>query len=213
VEGAAVGFDVSSNPIITGDAVMETVVFTGGNTAGYVKPYTSGSYAGYNFNNSWNVRCAGIPNETDADAGGGFSMDYGVGTGISVATNTQNPSNTVKVGTGTTISPAVNLLRFSSDTPNRLRYLGKKKRIFQVSGSISVQVPNAATYIVYIAKNGAPLSQYKVYGRGQTNGDILVLPLDGNIDLSNNDYVEIYLQRFTGSTNDPIVANLTVILK
>ena len=140
-------------------------------------------------------------------------MDYGVGTGISVATNSSNPSNIVKVGTALTLSPASNLFRFSSDTPNRLRYLGKKKRIFQVSGSISVQVPNAATYIVYIAKSGSPLSQYKVYGRGQTNGDILVLPLDGNIELNNNDYVEIFLQRYTGSITDPIVANLTVILK
>ncbi|MFD2908948.1 hypothetical protein ACFSX9_09380 [Flavobacterium ardleyense] len=213
VYGTSIGFDVSSNPTINFDAVMESVVFSGTNIAGYVKPYTVGTYSGYNFNINWNVRCAGIPNETDSNAGGGFSMDYGVGTGISVSTNSSNPSNIVKVGTLATVSPASNLFRFSSDNPNRLRYLGKKKRIFQVSGSISVQVPNAATYIVYIAKNGSALSQYKVYGRGQTNGDILVLPLDGNIELNYNDFVEIFLQRYTGSLTDPIVANLTVIIK
>ena len=213
VNGTAIGIDVSANPIINDDAVMESVVFTGSNSTGYVKRYTTGSYTGYNFNNSWNVRCAGVPTETDIDAGGGFSMDYGVGTGISVATNNANPSDIVKVGNASTVSPSSNLFRFSSDSPNRLRYLGKKKRIFQVSGSISVQVPNAATYIVYIAKNSTAISQYKVYGRGQTNGDILVLPLNGNIELNNNDYVEVFLQRFTGSITDPIVANLTLIVK
>ena len=34
VNGTAIGFDVSSNPIINGDAVMESVVFTGSNSAG-----------------------------------------------------------------------------------------------------------------------------------------------------------------------------------
>ena len=40
VNGTSIGFDVSSNPIITGDAVMETVVFTGILTTGkYVNGY------------------------------------------------------------------------------------------------------------------------------------------------------------------------------
>ncbi|MBP4140786.1 hypothetical protein MW871_09855 [Flavobacterium sp. I-SCBP12n] len=212
VKSGAIGVDVSSNPTINSDAVMESVVFTGASTQ-YVNPYTLGTYSGYNFNNSWNVRSAGIPNETDADAGGGFSMDYGVGTGISVSTNNSNPSNIVKVGTGTTISPTSNLFRFSSDSPNRLRYLGKKKRIFQVSGSISIQVPGAATYIVYLAKNGTAVTQYKVYGRGQVANDILVLPMNANIELNNNDYIEVFIQRFTGVTGDPIVPNLTIIVR
>ena len=50
VNGASIGFDVSSNPTITGDAIMETVVFTGTVSTGkYVNGYTVGSYVGYNF--------------------------------------------------------------------------------------------------------------------------------------------------------------------
>lgn len=211
------GVDVSSNPTISGDAVLESVVFTGDGTGNkYVNRYTTGSYTNFNFNNSWTVESPGIPREADGNAGGGFSMDYGVGTGISIGTDNNNPSNIVKVinkSPGTTTSPTANLFRFGSETPNSLKYLGKKKRIFQVSGSISVQVPNAATYIVYLAKNGTPLTQYKIYGRGQVNGDIVVLPINGTVDLNTNDIVEVYIQRYTGSTTDPVVPNLTITLR
>jgi hypothetical protein len=80
---------------------LETVVFTGTNSAGYVKPYTTGTYTGYNFTNSWTVRSAGIPTEADANAAGDFSMDYPVGSGLGVTFNNSNPSNIVKVGSGT----------------------------------------------------------------------------------------------------------------
>ncbi|WP_027378343.1 autotransporter outer membrane beta-barrel domain-containing protein [Chryseobacterium daeguense] len=215
VNGSAIGFDVSASGLtITGDAVMETVVFTGTNTAGYVRPYTSGTYSGYNFNNSWTVRAAGIPTETDANAVGDFSVDYAVGTGIGVSFSNTNPSNIVKVGTATSVSTSSNLFRFSTDgVPNRLRYLGKKKRIFQITGSISFQVPAAGTYIIYIAKNGAVLNQYKVYGRGSATNDIVVLPINGTTELNNSDYIEIFAQRYTGSNGDIVVPNMTVTIK
>jgi hypothetical protein len=213
VDGTAVGFDVSANPTIIGDAVLETVVFAGSTSAGYVKPYTVGTYTGYNFNNSWTVRAAGIPTEGDNVAVGDFSVDYPVGSGASTAFNTTNPSNTVKVAA---TSVAGNLFRFSTDggINNRLKYLGKKRRIFQVAGSISFQVPAVGTYIIYIAKNGAALTQYKVYGRGLAVNDILVLPLNASVDLSNNDYVEVFAQRFAGGTTDAIITpNMTLTVK
>jgi hypothetical protein len=216
VNGSATGFDVSASGLtITGDAVMESVVFTGTNTTGYIRPYATGTYPGYNFNNSWTVRAAGIPTESDTNAVGDFSVDYAVGTGIGVSfTNGTNPSNIVKVGNSSSSSISSNLFRFSTDgVPNRLRYLGKKKRIFQVTGSISFQVPAAGTYIIYIAKSGSVLSQYKVYGRGSTTNDIVVLPINGTTELLNNDYIEIFAQRYSGSNGDIIVPNMTVTIK
>lgn len=214
VNGTAVGLDVSANPAITGDAVMESVVFTGTNTVGYIKPYTTGTYTGYNFNNSWNVTCAGIPNETDATATGSFYVDYAVGSGFPVNfNNNTNPSNIVKVAANFNNTATSNLFRFSSDSVNKLIYLGKRKRIFQVAGSISFQVPGAATYIIYIAKNGSSLTQYKIYGRGQVSGDIIVLPINGAIELSDNDYLEIYVQRYTGVNGDIIVPNMTITIR
>ena len=212
VNGAAIGLDVSSNPVISGDAVMESVVFTGTLSTGlYVKGYTSGSYPGYNFTNAWNVRCAGIQTETDADAFGEFSMDYAVGSGAGTSFNSSNPSNSVKVQG---ISSSSNLFRFSNGgTNNRLVYLGKKRRLFQVSGSISFQVPAAGTYIIYVAKNGTVISQYKIYGRGLVVNDIIVLPITASVELSNNDYVEIFAQRFTGTTGDIITPNMTIVAR
>ncbi|MEI3790807.1 MULTISPECIES: hypothetical protein [unclassified Chryseobacterium] len=216
VNGSATGFDVSTSGLtITGDAVMESVVFTGTNTAGYIRPYATGTYPGYNFNNSWTVRAAGIPTEADTNAVGDFSVDYPVGTGIGVSfTNNANPSNIVKIGTASSVSTSSNLFRFSTDgVPNRLRYLGKKKRIFQITGSVSFQVPAAGTYIIYIAKNGTVLSQYKVYGRGSSTNDIVVLPINGTTELLNNDYVEIFAQRYSGSNGDIVVPNMTITIK
>lgn len=213
VNNAVIGVDVSANPTITGDAVMESVVFTGTVTTGaYVKGYTVGSFMGYSFNNAWNVRCAGIPTETDTNAIGEFSIDYPVGSGEATSfTNNLNPSNIVKVQG---VSASSNLFRFSTgSTNNRLTYLGKKKRLFEVSGSISFQVPAAGTYIIYVAKNGSVITQYKVYGRGLATNDILVLPITASVELSTNDYVEIFAQRFTGSNGSIITPNMTIIVK
>ncbi|MDR6457716.1 hypothetical protein J2786_000809 [Chryseobacterium vietnamense] len=215
VNGSAIGFDVSTSGLtITGDAVIESVVFTGTNTAGYVKPYTTGTYSGYNFNNSWTVRAAGLPTEADTNAVGDFSVDYTVGTGIGVSFNSSNPSNIVKIGTASSVSTSSNLFRFTTDgVPNRLKYVGKKKRIFQVTGSVSFQVPAAGTYIIYIAKNGTAISQYKVYGRGAAINDIVVVPINGTTELSTNDYIEIFAQRYTGIIGDIVVPNMTITIK
>lgn len=215
VNGTAVGFDVSTNPTISDDAVLESVVFTGTTTTGYVKPYTVGTYTGFNFNNNWNVRSAGIPTESDSNAAGDFSMDYAVGLGTAVPfTNNLNPSNIVKVGDATTVSTSSNLFRFSIDaTPNRLKYIGRKKRIFQIAGSISFQVPAAGTYIVYIAKNSTVINQFKIHGRGTVANDIVALPLNAATELTTNDIIEVYAQRYTGSNGSIIVPNMTVTIR
>lgn len=211
VNGTAIGFDVSGNPTVTGDAVMETVVFTGTNSTSYVNRYTVGSYTGYNFDNSWNVRCSGIPTETDASAVGEFSVDYAVGSGATTGFNNANPSSIVKVSG---VSSSTNLYRFSTGgVSNRLIYLGKKKRFFEVTGSISFQATNVGTYIIYIAKNGTVISQNKIYGRSLASSDIIVLPLDAIVELTTNDHIEVYAQRYTGGNNDNIITpNMTLIV-
>jgi hypothetical protein len=213
VSGTAIGFDVSSNPIITGDAIMETVVFTGSNTVGYVKGYSPAVYSGYNFDNNWSVRCAGIPTEIDASAVGEFSVDYAVGSGASTGFSGSNPTSIIKVAG---VSSSSNLFRFSTGgVSNKLIYLGKKKRFFQVTGSISFQVPAIGTYIIYISKNGTPITQYKIYGRGAAVNDILVLPLNALVELSNSDYIEVFAQRYSSTNNNDsiITPNMTLVVK
>ncbi len=199
VIGTAIGFDVSSNPTITGDAVLEGTVFTGTLTSGkYVNAYTVGSYTGYNFNNKWSVRCPGIPTEVDAVATGDVNFDYPVGSG---ATTALNPTGTNFKLAGVTTSN--NLFRFSRGaTDNRLQYLGSKKRFFRVSGSASFQASATGTiYIFFIAKNGVVINQSKVYLNSNSVNDILAPSIETSVELSTNDYIEVFAQRFSGSGN------------
>jgi hypothetical protein len=224
VNTGAYGLDVSTAGLtITGDAVLESVVFTGPNPANYVKPYATPSattFTGYNFNTSWTVRAAGIPTETDASAVGDFSMDYAVNTGLGVTLNNATPSDIVKVGVSSGTAPTTvysNLFRFATETGtagyNRLKYVGKKKRIFQITGSISFQVPGTGVFIAYITKNGTPITQYKIYGRGAAVNDIIVLPLHATAELNTNDYIEVALQRNSGATGTLVVPNIAITIK
>ena len=199
VTGTHIGLDVSTNPTITGDAVLEGTVFTGTLTSGkYVNAYTVGSYSGFNFNNKWSVRCPGIPTEVDAVASGDLNFDYPVGSG---ATTTLNPTGTNVKLSGITTSN--NLFRFSrGGTDNRLQYLGSKKRFFRVSGSASFQASASSTiYIFYIAKNGVVINQSKVYLNSNSVNDILAPAIETSVELSTNDYIEVYAQRFSGTGN------------
>lgn len=199
VVGTSIGFDVSTNPTISGDAVLEGTVFTGTLTTGkYVNPYTVGAYTGYNFNNKWNVRSAGIPTESDAVAIGDINFDYPVGSG---ASTNLNPTGTSVKLSGVTTSN--NLFRFSrGGVDNRLQYLGAKKRFFRVSGSASFQANATNTvYVFFIAKNGTVVNQSKVYLNSNSTTDILAAPIEAVVEMSTNDYVEVFAQRFSGTGN------------
>jgi len=196
VSGSSIGFDVSGNPIINGDAVIESVVFTGSNAVGYIKPYTIGTYTGYNFNNKWNVRCAGIPNEGDGLSVGDINFNYPVGSGAST-TLTGTP---VKLSGNTTSN---NLYRFSKGgADNKLQYLGTKKRFFRISGSASFQSnANGTVYIFYVAKNGNVVNQSKVYISSNSTVDILAVPIEAIVEMSSNDYIEVFAERLSGTGN------------
>lgn len=199
VNGAKIGFDVSSNPAITGDAILKELVFTGTLTTGkYVKGYTVGSYTGYNFNDRWAVNCTGIPVEGDAVASGDVNFDYPLGSGAS--TTIAGLGTNVKLA-GTTTSN--DLYRFSTGgTNNRLTYLGTKSRYFTAIGSISFQssVAGAGVFIFYIAKNGTVINQSKVY-TGVNSSDIDAVSLVATVSLMTNDYIEVWVQRYSGAGN------------
>jgi hypothetical protein len=205
--------DVSSNPVISGSAVLESVVFTGSNAVGYVKGYTTGSYTGYNFTNSWTVNSPGIPREGDAEATGDINLSSTVGTGSVTSFTGTGTASRIKLS-GTTISNS--LFRFTNDaTNNRITYRGNKPRYFQVSASVSYQGSTAdMTLILYIARNGVIIENTKVYGRPSTgflsSAGILALPIVGTVQMNKNDYIEIWGERFDGTGNMSTVSlNLT----
>ena len=211
VNGAAVGLDVSANPTITGDAVMETVVFTGTPTTGkFINAYTTGTFAGYNFNNKWNVRCSGIPTEIDASATGEFSINYPPGAGVQITV--PNSGTPAKINLATT-SAATSNFRFTTTTNDaKIVYVGLKKRIFKFSGSLSfVADSNAKTgiYIFYIAKNGVVIGQSKIYGFTGSTSDTSAIPLSGSTEMTTNDFVEVFVD-YLGTTGQVKVTSLTL---
>ncbi len=217
VNGAAVGVDVSANPIITGDGVMESVVFTGTLSSGkYVNGYTPATYAGYNFDNNWNVRCAGIPTETDASATGNIYDPSNTSASRTTAT-TQNLG--YKVNTNVTSSDE--LLRFSSSVSGRLTYRGKKTRSFQVNSSVAfieTTVGTNAVYVFYFVKVGSngttvtPLPATETY-IDTNSGFTQAFPVSGSITLNQNESVELWLKRINTGTKiniDTFSFNMTM---
>ena len=199
VNGTAIGFDVSSNPVITGDAVMEAVVFTGNTTAGYVKPYTVGGYSGYNFNNSWGVRCAGIPNEGDSFSTGIIYLDRNQ---TSPSGYLADPTATYKIP-GTTISN--NLFRMDGSTNNRLLYSGKKSRTFNATASVSFEGATGTSdllfYFVKSASGGTPITLITSSETfiDSNNTNIQSIAVTGTVTLANGEYIELCVRRLNGT--------------
>lgn len=211
VNGTAVGFNVSSNPTV-GEGILLSTLFSG--TGTYVNRYTTGSYTGFNFNNNWTVECPGLPVEKDAVAIGDINLNAPVGSGATTTFSGTGTGSRTKI-LGTTTSN--NLFRFTNGgVNNRLVYRGNKTRYFQVTGSISYQASADNTIIVYIARNGTVIEQIRVYGRGAsgffvTDAGILALSVVGTIQLSTNDYIEVWAERHSGSgTISTVSLNLTV---
>lgn len=204
VTGTKIGFDVSGNPTITGDAVMETVVFTGTLTSGkYVNPYTVGTYTGFNFNNSWSVRCTGIPNEGDSQSTGTVYLDR---TGTAQA---QTPIGTLNIGAKLAINAGLNsnLYRTTSAQTNRITYSGKKGRVFQVNCSISFGNATGLTnteyafYIMRIPSAGGTDPQISTETLIDTNaGYIQSFPVQGSVYLNTGDSIELWVKRLNQGT-------------
>lgn len=203
VNGTAIGLDVSGNPTVSSDAVLEGVVFTGTLTTGqYVKPYTTGTYTGYNFNNKWNVRCPGIPTENDAAATGNLYKTSNT-TAVTTTATLQNTGYKVN----TTATSATNLFRAESGTTARLTYKGKKSRAFQVTASISFQEVTSGTntdyvfYFVKISASGTVTALPETETYIDTNSSFIqAFPVTGTVSLAENESVELYLKRINTGT-------------
>ena len=60
-------------------------------------------------------------------------------------------------------------------------------------------------YAFYIAKNGGILTESRAIVYVDNSSTIQNIALNENIDLSTNDYIELFVQRLTGSGNDNLV--------
>jgi len=185
VDSGEIGIDVSSNPTVNNAGSIIGVEFTGAGTR--VNGYTAGSYTGYKFSNQWEVSSPGLLVETDNNSTGTIYVSTKATTSIPAA------SSPVKA-LGTTTP--VNLFRFDTGgaTNNRLRYIGKKSRIFNVSASLSItSTSNNQILSLYIAKNGTVLNSTKIQRKIGTGADIGATGLTGTVQLNTGDYIELFV--------------------
>ncbi len=206
------GVDVSDNPVINNSALMSGLSFVGGGTL--VEPYTAGTYDDYNFSVDWDVNCEGIPLEADEAATGDLSLNFYSGTGAS--TNPTGNGVPLKIA-GTTES--FNLFRFSSPQTNRLVYEGSKTRYFTVSASISfVGSTNNDVFFFFVAKGDAgdptatPILTTATAREIGGNNDIGAVPVVATVQLSPGDYIEMWVERDSGS-GTIFTASLNVVVQ
>ena len=203
VPAGATAIDVSSNPTVSSGNILK-VPFSGSGT--YVNGYTTGSFIGYYFTNSWNIDCPGIKIESDETANADFYYSGSLTTGF---TQPVSSSPVELQGSGTFSSN--NLFRFlSSGGGNRLTYDGKQTREFQVTASISARVTSALGdfYAFLIYKNGVELTESNAimyidatYG----NSQIQNVALNAIVEMAPGDYIEVVAHRLTGSGTDNLI--------
>ncbi|UUC46659.1 hypothetical protein [Flavobacterium cerinum] len=214
VNSGKTGIDVSSNPTITGDALLKDVVFYTTGTAGtYVKRYTTGSYTGFNFDNRWVVNSSGIPVEGDAVSTGNIFYDRTL-----TQSATPLPSTTgVKLDIPNTANN--NLYRFTSSN-NRLIYQGRKSRIFTVNAAVSfgdITGSTNTTYVFYIMKIPAAGGTSAVTASEtfiDTNaGYVQSFPVQGTVMLDSGDSIEIWVKRLNGGNQPFTVKSFSVSIR
>lgn len=214
VNSGKTGVDVSSNPTITGDALLKDVIFYTTGTAGtYVKRYTTGSYTGFNFDNRWVVNSSGIPVEGDAVSTGNIFYDRTL-----AQSATPLPSTTgVKLDIPNTANN--NLFRFTSSN-NRLTYQGRKSRIFTVNTALSfgdITGVTNTTYVFYIVKIPAAGGTSAVTASEtfiDTNaGYVQSFPVQGTVMLDTGDSVEIWVKRLNAGAQTFSVKSFSVSIR
>ncbi|WP_203294482.1 cell wall anchor protein [Luteirhabdus pelagi] len=199
-ETGETGIDVSSNPSITNDASISEISFIGDGTR--INGFNPEPYTGYNFPVGWDVRSSGVPLETDDVAAGNFYFTGSLTTGFS-QTIGNGTAREIEGGTFSTD----NLFRFNSAGGNRLIYQGEKARSFQVNASLSIRVIGATSdfYTFVLAKNGTLITESNATVRITNDSDIQNVALNAVTNLQTGDYIEVFVQRLTGSGNDTLV--------
>ncbi|MEO7306858.1 MAG: hypothetical protein ABIR78_09980 [Ferruginibacter sp.] len=189
---SAVAFDVSGITSITEAANLRNtgIIGTGTRILG-------------SFSSKWEVEALGITTEKDDVATGNLY--------ITASTNTTFAAvNTPTKVLGPTT--ALDLFRVSSPASNRLVYTGTKPRRFAVIGSVSVTAQSANKYFsFYIYKNGVQLPESEQAMRLSTGVDKGSLTLTCTVQLSTNDYIEIWAANTSDASSMTVeTLNLTI---
>ncbi|HET8860877.1 hypothetical protein [Marivirga sp.] len=112
------------------------------------------------------------------------------------STNTQ-PNNTFVKIEGVTSS--LKLLKFESDTNNRLTYKGKESIGANIFITVTGKAPsNGAEFTIALSKNGTAISNPNHSTGAMVNNQTFTLVLETEVDMATGDYIEAVIKTTTG---------------
>lgn len=177
--------------------ILDTVNFSGSNSTFYTTGVT------YTDNKAFFSNCKGIINSS------------AIGQAYYNNNTTQNAIATTNVFekiVGTTIAGSIN--QKFSHTNNRLEYTGGLARSFKVTAFLSAQAisTNATTILVRIAKNGVTIAESEAQATTSATGRNESFPCQAIIEMTTNDYVEMFIANATNA-NNLLVTELNVVIE
>jgi hypothetical protein len=201
--------DFASDPVTMSGAEIADVLFDNGGD--WVKDtceiYTTtekGQLASHEaIINALNLGAAAAP------AYGSVSYFNLTGTSVTLTGTSDGTTNTYKINVATALSSAV--LGFDNGGANnaRLRYTGTASATFLVTANLSLEGATTADFVVSLAKNGATISEGRGLTAINTNNDVENVSISLVVTLLNNEYLELFLGRTSGSL-DPVVHALSI---
>lgn len=204
MNGADIALSVSTNPIV-GNGVIFGTVFSGTTTApsGFINRYTTQPNANYNFDNNWTVNSPGIPSEADDIATANIYFDTAL-----VNTITNNTARKLPVTT-----TATRLFRATNGgVSNRIRYTGSKSRNFVVNTTFSYTATGGSQFTFSVYKNGVLVPGANVLVNTLVTNQNQSVTILGTVDLSPNDYVEVFMQKTSAGDEDFVVRTFSMII-
>jgi len=172
--------------------ILDTVNFSGGGT------YITGVQ--YNDNKSLFLNCKGVLNSAE--------LAYYTMNGNVTATTVASAGVAYKVA-GTTASQSVT--QKFTNTANRATYNSVISRIFSIQAVLSLTSGNNHQIGCYFAKNGTIIANTEVYITTNGSGKAEAAKIQGLVELTENDYLEVFVENDTSATNIT-VTNLSVIV-
>lgn len=208
VDGADIALDVSAAGLTVGTGTVEGTVFSGTTTApgGYIKGYAAAqTYTGYNFSNTWTVNSPGIPRESDAVATGNLYYQNSAVVILSSTAPFKLPVETNSIRLFRTAEGA------GADSENRLIYRGERRRALNVLGALSFTATSGSRYVFSIYKNGVKVVGSEVVADVTTTNARQSVSIIGTVDVVKNDYIEIYMQKPAGGSEQILITSYNLI--
>jgi hypothetical protein len=118
------------------------------------------------------------------------------------ATTIAAVSTPVKAAGSTKFETTPVAKNFTMPVSNRLQYSGIADREVSVDVAVSISsTSNAQTVGIYVAKNGTTIPSSEIFRKTGTGGDIGAAPTQARVNLTNGDYVELFVSNETTATN------------